>query len=112
MDSATGSSGRSGSVLASFLLPHAFLDRAADGDTAEMLVAKARKNKAWLLRWLPVYLQRWLLLLVASWLMATLSPWLELPAVLGWAFELAQVVCVYAVAWLTAMYVSNRMAAF
>jgi len=98
-------------MLASFLLPHAFLDRAADGDTAEVLGAKARKNKAWLLRWLPVYLQRWSLLFLASWLMATLSPLLEFPPVLGWAFEYAQVVSVYAVAWLATMYVRNRMAA-
>lgn len=67
MNPAVGSRQRSASVQAYYLLPHCFLDLAADGDTAEVRCSKARRNKTALLRWLPICLRRWGLLFLASW---------------------------------------------
>lgn len=112
MESATGSTERRGSVLASFLLPQPFLDPATDGDTPEVRAAKMRRNKAWLLRWLPVYLRRWAVLFLAFWLLATLTALLGFPPVLGWAFEFAQATSVGVAVWLSTLYVRSRLAPF
>ncbi|MDP3224296.1 MAG: hypothetical protein Q8M96_14290 [Rubrivivax sp.] len=84
----------------------------ADADTAEVRSAKARRNKAWLLRWLPVYLKRWGLMALVFWLTATLAPLLAFPPVLGWVFEFAQYTSTGVTIWLVLLYVRNRLAPF
>lgn len=109
MDSTSKSTVRSGGSLSAYFMPHSLLEAAAEDDTAEMRMAKARKNNAWLRRWLPVYLQRWAMLFLAFWFMATLAHELDLPPALGWAFSFAQGASVYSAAWLTVMYLRNRL---
>lgn len=112
MESATRSPAHSGKLLAAFLLPHPLLDVAAAADTAEVRSTKTRRNKTWLLRWLPVYLWRWGALFLVFWLTSTLAPLLALPPALIWALDLAQVLSAGVALWLVTLYVNCRLEPF
>ena len=92
-------------VLAAFLLPQYLLDRATSADTPEALIAKARRNKTWLLRWLPRYLKRWGLIFGGFWLLEWFGTFLGLPRPMTWAIEFAAYASLGIMTWLGMLYV-------
>lgn len=98
------------SVLASFLLPQALLDLPAADDTAEVQIAKARRNRAWLKRWLPTYIGRWALIFLA--LLTTTNATVEMgfPLILNWTLEFAVYASAGIALWLVYLYYLSTFA--
>jgi hypothetical protein len=98
------------SVLASFLMPHVLLDLPAADDTAEVHLAKARRNRAWLRRWLPTYIGRWALIFLA--LLTTTNATVEMgfPLILNWTLEFAEYASAGIALWLVYLYYLSALA--
>lgn len=80
-------------VLLSFFMPHAMLEIPRPTDTRATRRDKTARNKAWLMRWLPVYMLRWSLLFAGTVVVNWMAAELGMPSFITWAGDLIQCAC-------------------